>query len=60
MQNCDIMNLSSIGSLIKENPGLDLVTGPFSLGAFIEKEGCLATPAPQNRVPGNYRFAHPS
>ena len=53
--NCDNTSLlmsSSIGGLITDNPGLDLVSGPLSLGAFLEREGCMATPAPQNRVPG--------
>jgi hypothetical protein len=52
LQNCDKLLSSSIGRLIKDNSGLDLISGPFSLGAFIETEGYMATPAPQNLVPG--------
>ncbi len=44
---------SSITTLAKENPSLNLITGSLSFGAFIEQEGLKAVPAPKIPNPGN-------
>ena len=45
---------SSIATLAKDKPGINLITGPESLGAFMENEGLKAVPSPQNPKPGTY------
>lgn len=44
---------SSIADLAKENPDDDLITGPNSLGAFLQQEGLQALPSPTHRAPGS-------
>ena len=51
-QNHNLSGISSLATLFKENPDVDLIRGPKSLGAFIEKQGYSATPAPKKHVPG--------
>ena len=43
---------SSIGTLAMENPHLDLITGRYSFGDFVEAEGIPAVPSSQNPKPG--------
>ena len=43
---------SSIGTLAKEKPHLDLITGRYSFGEFLEAVGIPAVPSSQNPKPG--------
>ena len=43
---------SSIGTLAQENPHLDLITGRYSFGDFVEAVGIPAVPSSQNPKPG--------
>ena len=43
---------SSIGTLAQENPHLDLITGRYSFGDFVEAVGIPAVLSSQNPKPG--------
>lgn len=46
----------SIGTLAKENPEIDFLTGEFSFGDFMEKEGYISVPSPSLPKPdGNFK-----
>ena len=47
---------SSIGTLAKEKPHLDLITGRYSFGDFVEAVGIPAVPSSQNPKPGKIPF----
>ena len=50
---------SSIGTLAMENPHLDLITGRYSFGDFVEAEGIPAVPSSQNPKPGKILLYYP-
>lgn len=46
------INQSSIRGLAKDRPGEDLITGKYSFGDFMEREGCSALPSSYHPEPG--------
>ena len=48
----DISSIKQLGSEVSLN-GEELLTGPQSLGAFLENEGYHAVPSPRQPAPGD-------